>query len=195
MNHIVSTDHIDSCPAINKKLRFIGYSISNSLFYHNNKFLLLTFCNCLKGYLSNCEFAETLLKNKLKNLETVDGYNVSRSWIYDKELRRLILDSKLMSKFVHECNFVYSDNALKKYAIVSKISYVKRILEGDGNLEENYIEAKEYLIKTERDFLLNDLEDLYNINKCGEMPNTLYMAKTIQDMNKQFSKLIKNKKS
>ena len=105
----------------------------------------------------------------------------------DRILKEYRLRNKNLKKYHNEINFIYSDNAGKQYAITNRIPFMDSIINQDEILS-NYKICKDYLIKNGIDYLIKELDELYNYNHFFEF-DKIEVFKTIDHLIDNIKKL------
>jgi len=117
------------------------------IFTIKNKYYLVTYHQCLS--IINIDFQEEIIKTVLEKHNIYEKYEVNRSVSIDTDLKNFRKYNQTLRKYVEEVNYI--DHICSNY-----------------EREENYEEAKAYLIKNEFEFLLPNLEELYWANNMGD---------------------------
>jgi hypothetical protein len=160
------------------------------LFFVKNNFILITYYGCMHNggkYYWKKELVEAVIKNsKAYSLSFVStGVNLER------DLRNFRLHNESLKKHYQEVNFIYSDNAGKRYAITNKVDYLEFIA-NQSELEGNYQMAKEFLSEKRYKWLLPQLDELMQYNSVyGD--STAEEFKTVDYLIKSIHNLIKSK--
>jgi hypothetical protein len=135
------------------------------IFTIKNKYYLVTYHQCLS--INNIDFQEEIIKTVLEKHNIYEKYQVNRSVSIDTDLKNFRKYNQTLRKYVEEVNYIYSNASKKKFAITTTVNYIDHIC-SNYEREENYEEAKAYLIKNEFEFLLPNLEELYWANNMGD---------------------------
>lgn len=165
---------------------FCKNNIEKDLFFIGSQFIIIGYfkCNC-NG--NKYEFLQDLLKRIIDKNSVFKEYKIERSVSVDEELREFRIRNKALRKVIQQAHYVYYDNAMKKYAITSKTDFVEAICNQDI-INENYKEAKQFLIDNDYTNLLRDLDTLFEINYIGV--SHAEVCKTTDHLIKEINKLI-----
>ena len=167
---------------------FCKYNPERFLFFVGNKFVLVTYHQCLE-FGERYEFKKSIIDAIIKNNKIFDLYKVDRSINIEKELKSFRIKNQALKKYIQQVNFIYSDNANKSYAITTKTDFLEHICNQE-EIDENYKKAKSFLKDKKYDWLLDDLDNLFMYNKVYDSEDTEY-HKTIEILVKSINQLIK----
>jgi len=156
------------------------------LFFIKNKFVLITYHNCIHNGLTHLEFKQDLINSIIVKNKIYDVYDLERIHL-DRILKEYRLRNKNLKKYHNEINFIYSDNAGKQYAITNRIPFMDSIINQDEILS-NYKICKDYLIKNGLEHLIKELDELYNYNHFFEF-DKIEVFKTIEHLIDNIKKL------
>jgi len=190
-NHNICDEHKKDC-ILHKdnKGKFGSAGIETIITYHRYDFFITTYCDCLRGGLPQNEFVEKLLNNAMKNSKKIDYYDINRSNISDKKLRKRIKEHNLLSMKCSEVNYIYYNAAVKEYAICSTINFID-VFKNSNLIDNNYNKAIEYINNSDLDYLKDNLTKLYDFNRPIVFGGIKHS--TINELNKHFKKSINEK--
>lgn len=169
-------EHTAICPScqsnkLNKKWvsEICNRNPEHFLFFAANDFHLIRYHRCLDyGYDSNYSFKVMLVEKVLSNYNLEGLYEVNKSVNFEHLFpNNRITEDLYFKKKITQINYIYSDNANRKYAITSKIDFKDWIF-CQEKISENFIEAKKTLSEKNycSDNLMSQLEDLFH-NNCN----------------------------
>lgn len=167
--------HANHCPdnSKNEKTQWANVCTLNPnrfLFFLGTKFILITYNSCMNSG-DKYDFRATLIDTLIKRDRIFDVYEVNRG-VNVKDIRTIKqklekYGKDIVVEDIEQINFIYQDNAGKKYAITTTAKYSDAIC-NQKEIDENYKAAKEMLEKNKYEWLLEPLEELYNANKIYE---------------------------
>jgi hypothetical protein len=108
------------------------------------------------------EFYQDIIKQVFDQVKCYPYYDVTRQSANDR-LKDFRIRGKALKKTIKEINYIYYDNAGRKYAITTEASFIESLCNNDI-LTENYKEMNEYLQKTKYKYLTPELDALYESN-------------------------------
>jgi hypothetical protein len=192
-NHNVCGDHTVNCPA-HEDCDNVSYyrGVETVLIYRDNDFHILTYCQCLRGYVNKYDFISNLLKPNNTNKHKYREYEVTSSWLCDHKLRKKIKEGNVFNAKILESNYLYMNAAGKKYSICSEIYFMDAFVSNAKLIELNYKKAMEYIMDNELEWLEDNLKRLYELNKPVIWSGI--KKQTITEFNNFFRKQIKTKK-
>ena len=141
-----------------------SFNTDNFIFYHNLKFYLITSSICL-GF-NNLDSKEALLnqflKSKTCDLLPCKYYNDGRIAL-DESFRKYRLENLSLKRVVHEINLIYRPVGRDLKCISTNVKYLD-FANGQKEMHENFIEARDYLTQISKAYLIKELEDIYREN-------------------------------
>lgn len=158
------------------------------LFYVHEQFVLINYNLCIQGY-DHLDFKQDLVKKVIGVNKLFDYYEVRRSCYAYKELENFRRQNLPLRKSIRQINYIYEDNARKKYAITTCANFIDSICNQEI-IRENYLKAKECLIDRGYECMLKELDELYGANSQA-MPNDIEICKTIDHIVKSIHTQIK----
>jgi hypothetical protein len=112
-----------------------------------------------------------------KSYKLTEATDTKRKMLYD------------MKKAIIEYNYIYHDNAGKRYAIVSYHSYEEQLFNWDI-LNEEYTKTIDYLNnKMNLYYLDEEVKNLFNANFVYPINNEITIHKTIESILKEINQL------
>jgi len=155
------------------------YRARNILFFYNNKYFLVS--SWLSGYDSDCDFILDLIQknNQKSRQKEIDyPYEVSKSNRLESDFRNSGNDFiAATKKAVYETNYIYYDNAGKRYAVQSQKPYTEAILNAT-DLYDEIDKCKDMLTRFKLDYLIESAEDLLRANIVYDIKDRKYLQKT-----------------
>lgn len=136
-----------------------------ALIFIYGEFVLIEYNNDNIGYKSEPDFIKDVIqriynangdKFKIKRFDTNKSVRID-----NKDFKKEVELSKLLSGFYKEINYIYSDNAGKQYAIVTDVMGIELNENRESKLN-NYLEAKKYLNENNLNFLRSGIDELYD---------------------------------
>lgn len=185
--------HATHCPCNNKEdksnwAKFCELNPNRFLFFLGTKFILITYNACMNMG-DEYDFKKTLIDKVITDNKVFEYYDVNRGVNVQDNLRDFRIRNKALRKHIEQINFIYWDNAGKKYAITTRTKYLDAICNQE-EIDTNYNEAKEMLTKNEYDWLLEPLKNLYYANKVYNENEAEY-HKTIDHLINSINQLTK----
>ena len=180
IEHFIDT-HTSLC-----KQGWCANSPERFLIYIKGRFLIITYYQCNELY-DHLSYKTDLIKRIIGDNRIYPSYEVNRSVNVGGELRDFRIRNKALRKRIKEVNYLYYDNAMKKYAITTDILYIDAVCDKD-KIEKNYKDAREFIIKMEYNWLLKQLDDLFYANIHG-FEEQAEIHKTIDHLIKEIKKL------
>lgn len=132
------------------------------LFFAGDNFFLITYHYCME-YGDRYEFKKEIIEKVLDKYKILELYEVNRGIDVENDLKKFRIKNNPLRKYIQQVNFIYFSGNKKVYAITTKTKYLDSICNQE-NLYKNYLAAKEFLINSEREYLLNDLDNLFKHN-------------------------------
>jgi hypothetical protein len=133
------------------------------IIFVKNDFYILEFFSCLASEWSDqYSFAQYLIKQIIGRYKILKYYDVYKSYCLTDALVKNRLQNIPYKKYVREVNFIYG-NVYNKYAIVTISTFIEHVVNYDI-VRENYLKAKKYLIENNMEYMMKELDDLYNVN-------------------------------
>jgi hypothetical protein len=152
-------------------------SSTSTIILFDNQYLVATIPSCYLGHESMCSFLELVLKKGAKEF-----YNTNKSWSIDNEFRDLRLRGTELKQYTYEVNYIYYDNANKKYSIVTKKPYVDYIL-SQTERNNSYNECLSFLKNNNLNLIecleKLHLENYYHISDSEVSKSIDHLIKTI----------------
>lgn len=154
------------------------YRAKNILFFFSNKFYLLSswFYDYQSDHDLLLEILETnIKKHKIKEFSYT--YEISKSNRLEKDFRNSENDFiAATKKSVYETNYIYYDNAGKRYAIQTLKPYTTGVINAT-DLYSELDECKDFLLKHNLNHLIQCADDLFNANKVYNIKEKKYLNK------------------
>ena len=164
-------------------------NLEHFIFYHNSDFYIISYHKCItyeNRYKFYVEMVEQMcLKSKFSKKTETRKYHVC-----DNELKKQRKTDFLLKTKIREYNYIYYDNACKRYAIYTDIPWTDAIKNKD-TIAENYKKMKNYLDEFDFKFLKDELQNLYENNQVYY--SEMEVIKTTEHLIKLFTNNIKNK--
>lgn len=167
--------------------KFCNHNPERFLFFVGNKFVLVTYHRCME-FGDRYDFKKFIIESVIKNSKIFELYKVERSVNVNQELKDFRIKNKSLRKHIQQVNFMYADNSGKSYAITTKTPFIDWIC-NQQEIDNNFKDAKDYLIEKEYKWLIPELDDLYKYNyvyNCDDVE----MSKTIDALVKSIHQLI-----
>ena len=197
MKHLVVDEHSQTCsdgkcqvrPEWNSHCRL---NPQTEVILFNNEFIIITYNSCLQSGKSSNEFILELIKNSntaTKKKEIGKYFFSEKSYKLTEvtDIKRNMLAD--MKKAIIEYNYIYHDNAGKRYAIVSYHSYEDQLFNWD-RLNEEYTKTIDYLNnKIHLHYLDEEVKNLFNANFIYPVNNEITIHKTIESIIKEINQL------
>lgn len=179
------------CHQDKKEMDFTFYNCELNpkrfLFFLNNDFHIITYYRCVEY--SNIDFKLYILKKVIEDNKVFKWYNIEKSWNFSKELKDFRIRNQPLKKWHTNVNYIYFDNANKKYAIVTTVPFFDALVSQDL-LDANYLSAKNTIEQRGYGWLLNELEELYLSNTISGNYEVDHL-KTVDHLIQQINKLTK----
>jgi hypothetical protein len=195
MRNIMVKEHHENCNLIGDE-RMHSYSFCSSwqqVFYFNGEFVFIEMpsCNWTNHSLSSFEKIEIMLENS-KHKWVLD---VNRSISMNTEFKNYRIRGARLKKWVDEVNFLYYDNAGRRYAVTTKIKFTEDLI-NQSKLEEEYKKAKDFLKEGAFSFsrFSESIDDIYKENKMYISPHEEYLTLNHLrlELNRKYKKLTLN---
>ena len=193
MKEFFLDSHSEHCSSNKKNSYFSNYCEENPerfLFFVGNNFVIITYYKC-NSYYDKYDFKVVLIKNVLTNNKIFETWRVNKSVDLEKDLKNFRIRNQSLRKNIQQVNYIYSDNAGKQYAITTTANYLEFIANQD-EIDKNYKDAKEFLIKNEYNWLIKELDNLYWNNRIViRYEHEVEICRTIEHLTKSINQLIK----
>lgn len=157
------------------------------LFFLDNKFGIVTYFSCMENY-DEYGWKMTIINQIITNNKIYESYKVNKSISVAKELANFRKSATLANKVMQQVNYIYADNAGREYAITTKTKMLERLMNNE-DIQNAYIDAKEFILEKGYKHLLPQLENLYINNSIGVFESDI--AKTIPHLIKLITKKTK----
>lgn len=186
--------HTNECLALKDKVsgylsydfhRYCEMNPEKFLFFLGNEFYLITYHNCFK-LANDYDFKIDLIKRICNDFQIFEYYEIDKSYV-DEDLKEFRRKNKDLKKYIQQVNYVYSNAAGKEYCITTKANYIDAICNMD-TVKNNYNIAKETLINSGNDYLLDSLNNLYHKNYIGKLDD-IEIVRTVEHLIKSINKL------
>lgn len=141
--------------------RFCELNPTRFLFFVGTKFYLVTYHDCMSY--DQYDFKKEIVSSCIDQKKIFELYKVNRGVNIRDNLRDFRIRNMSLKKYIEQVNYIYSDNAGKEYAITTRTKYLDLICDQNAILE-SYIDAKEFLLKHNYNYLLIQLDKLYQEN-------------------------------
>lgn len=200
MKHFHIDEHTKSCKEAptNTGNEFLDYlnvgkhdrcvnSPIEFIFYSQNEFYLVTYYGCVKGYDTEPELREKMLRTFFSK-RGKNYWDTRRAVHVNENLKEARLRGINLNTNIDEINYIYYDNAWKEYAITTTVDSLEIDLE---KMSESFKKAKEYLVSTGRSNRVNYLESLFKSNYYDSMIDQVEVYKNVDHAIKQINKQIK----
>jgi len=153
------------------------------LFFAINQFVLVTYYTCLHSG-GEYDFKMQLIDSAIGNTKIINFYDIKRSITVDDKLRDFRIRNKALKKTIQQVNYVYYDNAMKKYAITTTCDFME-ILFDQEKIKENYKIALKFLQENEYLNLIPQLEELflqnyYHVSEAETIKTIDHLINTIK---------------
>jgi hypothetical protein len=139
-------------------------------------------------YGNEYQFKKEIVEKAIENFKILELYEVNKSVDLENDLKKFRIKNNQLRKYIQQVNYIYYSGNRKIYAITTKTKYLDSICNQD-NLYKNYLDAKDYLIKYELDYLIDSLELLFK-NNLIYTGNVAEHFKTIDHLVKSINKQI-----
>lgn len=165
MNEAILNNHAWYCDCSKNKDTPAAWMCSHNperfMFFLGNQFFLITYYSCNQ---LDYDFKKDLVKRCCKDFKIFATYDIEKSVDVCKELKNFRIKNEALKTKIIQINYCYYNAAGKEFAITTEADYLDHICNQD-TIDENYKEAKAFLIDKKYNFLLDQLENLYNHNK------------------------------
>ena len=162
-------------------------NFSSKLFFANGEFFYIEYPSCHQSYESGCDFVVGLLNglNEKKGtlLNKVVKSNVNTETFRDYRIRGIEMED-----YFTEINYLYSDMTGKEYCIKTERPWFD-VLNYNDNLRKDFHDMKDYLKKKKNDYLIEQLNYIYNANHI--YVSEFELIKTSEHLSKLLTKKIK----
>jgi hypothetical protein len=191
-------EHNKSCIDNDKFKEYHSCYPERFLFFLGNDFYLIAFNSCLEHWRDRYDFKVDLIKsfcenNKPKTLE-LDRYLIQKSWNVETYLKDFRIRNRNLKTHVCQVNYLYRDNAMKEYAIVTKTKFIDAICDSKI-VNDNYQKAELFLKEKGYTWLLDELKSLWlqNTYYIGDAEVFKSIAHCIKEI-RRISKKMKEEK-
>jgi len=170
---------------------FCEHNPERFLFFLGNEFWIIVYHRCLVGYDDNYDFKVELIKKIIDKHKIFKRYDVNKSINVERDLGNFRIKNQTLRKWIQQVNYIYEDMTHKQYAITTTTNYLDAICDM-YILKQSFDDAKEYLLKHGYDFMLESLNELFDVNRldsCNE--DVAYHVSTINQLLKQIHKCTK----
>lgn len=193
MKEFLLDQHSASCPCHNGPqkgwLKYCDLNPERFLFFAGNQFFLITYYACWEQLFENkYDFKVNLIEQVVGGYKIMERWKVNRSVKVDEELRNFRLKNQSLRKHIQQVNYLYFDNASRRYAITTKTDFIDRICDQD-TIDTNYLAAKVFLQDKGHNWLVDELTALYEMNLV--YVDKAEQFKTIDHLVKSINKIIK----
>lgn len=184
--------HSQFCPCgKNKELQwyetYCELNPERFLFFVGTKFILVTYHKCLQS--DEYDFKKDLINSCIENNKILERWEINRGVNIEKDLKDFRIRNQSLRKYIEQVNYLYSDICGEKYGITTRTKYLDAICNQE-EIDKNYLEAKEFIMKSKYEWLLEQLTELYNINRVWDANETEY-HKTIEHLVQSINQLTK----
>ncbi len=128
-------------------------------------------------------FKKDLIDRVIVDNKVFNYFELDRGVDVEKTLKDFRIRNRTLKKYIQQVNFIYYDNAKKIYAITTKTKFLDAIFNQD-EIDKNYILAKDFLLKNEYNWLLNQLDLLYYNNQIYNESSAEYCKSVDHIINK-----------
>jgi hypothetical protein len=179
--HIIIKEHKEECELSVRQFwdsKMTGHDFckmnpQHEVFLLYDRFYLLTYNSCLSRHYNNKhEFIKHFMEVGI-NAKNLPIRRLKMSVNYTEELKKMFEQELFLENYINQVNYLYSDNAGKQYAIVSKIDFLEYDFTHEF-LYKNYLEMTKYLddfFKANinvKESLKQKLQDIY----CNQVQST-----------------------
>lgn len=168
-------------------LNYCEFNPERFLFFLNNDFHIITYYGCVEY--SNIDFKLYLINKVIKDNKVFEWFDVEKSWDFSKKLKDFRIRNQPLKKWHTNVNYIYFDNAKKKYAIVTRMPFFDALINQDL-LDSNYLKAKNKIQELGYIWLISSLDDLYLSNSISGNYEIDHV-KTVDHLIQQINKLTK----
>lgn len=183
--------HSDYCEARSRSgIKFCDTYPERFLFFVGNRFVLVAYNSCM-GRGNEYEFKRSIVEAAIGQNKIFDLYEVNRSVRVGEELRDFRIRNRNLRKYIQQVNYIYSDNSTRLYAITTKAKYLDAIC-NQGEIDNNYKEARLFLTNSEYEWMLPKLEQLYFYNHLHlYQEDVVEIHRTIEHLTHTINQLTK----
>ena len=185
MQEIYLDSHSWVCENANKIIMgqyFDGCTLNpqSCILFVNKKFFLIKYHSCIDGG-DHIKFKKDLITQIIGKNKIYNDYEVNSGVDITWEIDNYIKEVAPLRKLVKQVNYVYYNNACKKYAITTDINFAEYIVEYD-EMQNSYNVAVDYLksIKAQC-HLFKELDDIFKLNYIRNIRN-INITKTIDGL-------------
>lgn len=163
------------------------YNPIEFVLFMKNQFVIVKMNPCMK----TGGMADTVLdivEGATKGNKIYDFYDIEKGKMIKRFIEKCIETGEILSKTIYTINYVYRNNFHGIRCVATKSNIIKELL-NEEDFESNYMEAKQYLIDNKKEYLLDELQDLYYANKIRieESYAIKSVASLIKVINKQIN--------
>lgn len=184
--------HSSLCPCSSSNAKgwelYCSMNPERFLFFAGTKFFIVTYHNCIT-FGDKYGFKKNIIDNAITQSKVFESWLVNISVDLNKDLVDFRIRNKNLRKYIQQVNYIYKDNAGKKYAITTKTNYLDSICNQE-EIRGNYEKTKDFIIKNNYDWMLCKLDELYIHNIIREA-NPIEIHKTIDSVIKSINQLTK----
>jgi hypothetical protein len=134
-------------------------------------------------------FKKDLIDRVIVDNKVFNYFELDRGVDVENTLKNFRIRNRTLKKYIQQVNFIYYDNAKKIYAITTKTKFLDAIFNQD-EIDKNYKLAKDFLLKNEYNWLLNQLDLLYYNNQIYNESSAEY-CKSVDHIIKKINQLTK----
>lgn len=168
--------------------RFCEINPTRFLFFLGTKFILITYHQCME-HLQEYDFKKQLINQVIEDNNIFEFYEVQKSVNVADTLREFRIRNQALKNKIQQVNYLYEDLCGKQYAITTTIDYFDWLCNQD-EIDQNFEDAKDTMLKKEYNWLLPQLKELYLANKVYNQSETEY-HKTIEHIIKSINQITK----
>jgi hypothetical protein len=128
-------------------------------------------------------FKKDLIDRVIVDNKVFNYFELDRGVDVENTLKNFRIRNRTLKKYIQQVNFIYYDNAKKIYAITTKTKFLDAIFNQD-EIDKNYKLAKDFLLKNEYNWLLNQLDLLYYNNQIYNESSAEYCKSVDHIINK-----------
>lgn len=191
MKEFYLDQHSITCRCRNDKSIFNHYCQVNPdrfLFFLKTHFILITYHSCMDMG-DQYAFKKDLIDRVIVDNKVFNYFELDRGVDVENTLKNFRIRNRTLKKYIQQVNFIYYDNAKKIYAITTKTKFLDAIFNQD-EIDKNYKLAKDFLLKNEYNWLLNQLDLLYYNNQIYNESSAEY-CKSVDHIIKKINQLTK----
>ena len=130
------------------------------IFFMANRFIHLKVHGCLWGRIDD---KLDLVKRITKNSNLYSIYDVDKKYDIERVLHKCIDTGEFINRSIFTINYLYQSSRYEISAICTTSNVVEEFMNNDV-IEQNYHDAKQWLIDNKKDYLIDSLEKLYYHN-------------------------------